>query len=709
LWCRVGTAALERQAMDGPMLQVARSLLQEADAIPMLNVTEIVEEDAANVEAWVSLGLVTQLLLLFTTLCIGHVLEKKEVVWFGEAATALIMGMVVGVIVRFSYTDESYDEVMSFQNEFFFLVLLPPIIFEAGFSLKVEPFLDNIGAICTFAFIGTFISTMSIGFIMWLGGKLGMSYGLTFMEATLFGAIVSATDPVTVLSVFQRLGANADLYSLVFGESVLNDAVAIVLYRTFMSFIGPDDGSATVGSGILSFFVIFIGSMLCGIGVAIISSFAFKTGYFQADNMLEPMLVILFAFTSYMVAEALELSGIVSILFCGIVMAKYTRPNLSEHAALHTGGFFRILASMAETFVFIYIGTSLCLERQAWGLGLTWAFLFLSLFALAISRALNVYPLAAAVNFMRPKEVAIPRTHQHMLWFSGLRGAIAFALSLSAAADLGEPGRVFLTTTFFIILFTVLFNGGMSAYLLSKFHLKGGPAGGVFTLRRYHSLMENEMVEVSKDGSGLPPESSQLASSHGAGPPLDDVPLGERETGDSIHSSTGLNGHGMGSPENSGSPKLSPTKASSVHRSSSLGEALSKSIVPQLKQMHEKVKEINGQSLSEKLSNIDRRYISKYLVGDNSSAVPVRKVDPEGVGLRPTSSDPQLESIELSMSDSSNHCGDAVASLGISPNASNRDAGMKAAASTPVELETSIDVGEAAPSSSDWESFNSTK
>jgi NhaP-type Na+/H+ or K+/H+ antiporter len=78
-----------------------------------------------------------------------------------------------------------------------------------------------------------------------------------------------------------------------------------------------------------------------------------------------------------------------------------------------------------------------CGRCQAWGLGLTWAFLFLSLFALAISRALNVYPLAAAVNFMRPKEVAIPRTHQHMLWFSGLRGAIAFALSLSAAADLG--------------------------------------------------------------------------------------------------------------------------------------------------------------------------------------------------------------------------------------------------------------------------------
>lgn len=74
---------------------------------------------------------------------------------------------------------------------------------------------------------------------------------------------------------------------------------------------------------------------------------------------------------------------------------------------------------------------------QAWGLGLTWAFLVISLVALAASRALNVYPMAALINFMRPKDVAIPRTHMHMMWFSGLRGAIAFALSLSAAADLG--------------------------------------------------------------------------------------------------------------------------------------------------------------------------------------------------------------------------------------------------------------------------------
>mmetsp|Transcript_5583 Transcript_5583/g.14202 ORF Transcript_5583/g.14202 Transcript_5583/m.14202 type:complete len:698 (-) Transcript_5583:324-2417(-) len=689
-----------RAELAGAALAGARALLQDEIA-PALNVSgvELVQEDSADEEAWVSLGLVTQLLLLFTTLCIGHFLEKKRVMWIGEAAVALLLGMFVGVIVRYAYTDKKYDEVMSFQNDFFFLVLLPPIIFEAGFSLNVEPFVDNIGAICTFAFAGTFISTMSIGVMMWLAGKAGMCYGVTFLEATLFGAIVSATDPVTVLSVFQSLGANADLYSLVFGESVLNDAVAIVLYRTVMGFLAPDGGSAGIGSGILSFFIIFLGSTLCGIVVAIVSSVIFKTGYFQAENMLEPMLVILFAFSSYMMAEALKLSGIVSILFCGMVMAKYTRPNLSAHADLHAHGFFKILASMAETFVFIYIGTSLCLERQAWGLGLTWAFLVISLVALAASRALNVYPMAALINFMRPKDVAIPRTHMHMMWFSGLRGAIAFALSLSAAADLGEPGRVFLTTTFFIILFTVLFNGGLSAHMLAKLRLKGGPSGGVFTLRRYHSLMENEMVGVPKDWADDP--------SNGAGQAaLDDVPLADPATanGDmSIHSNAVFSGAELDASQGQASGDSSARPLPPVARSGSIGEALSKSIVPGLKQMHEKVKEMNGASLSEKLSNIDKRYISKYLVAESSS-VPVG-VEPGSI-LRPTVSDSQLEDVELSIREPQGAA--AAAAVGPPNTASLAGAHMSPAASTPAELSTSMaELGEmsrsAAGSPSEWD------
>eukprot|EP00951_Prasinocladus_malaysianus_P002239 scaffold15853_cov47-Prasinocladus_malaysianus.AAC.3 len=89
--------------------------------------------------------------------------------------------------------------------------------------------------------------------------------------------------------------------------------------------------------------------------------------------------------------------------------------------------------------IFVWLLASL----PAWDNGMTWTFLLVALIALAISRALNVYPLAALVNFLRPEDVKIPRSHQHMLWFSGLRGAIAFALSLSAAEDLGgEAPRI---------------------------------------------------------------------------------------------------------------------------------------------------------------------------------------------------------------------------------------------------------------------------
>jgi len=602
------------------MLPLASRFLLE-DALSNQTIPEPVLTDATDEEARVSLGVFTQILLLFTTLVIGHFLERRGVLWIGEAGVALLIGMAVGVIIRFAAASESYREVMTFQNEFFFLVLLPPIIFEAGFSLNTDPFLDNIGAICTFAFGGTFVSTMTIGLLMWGFGAAGMCYALSFLEAVMFGAIISATDPVTVLSVFQRLGANIDLYSLVFGESVLNDAVAIVLYRTVKAFLDPDNDSG-IGSGIVSFLVIFVGSMLVGTVLGVLSSIMFKTGHFRSDHgMIEPMVVVLFAFTSYMIAEAFKLSGIVSVLFCGMLMAKYTRHNLSSNAESQAKGFFKILASLSETFVFIYIGTSLFLQEQAWGIGMTWAFLFLSLVALAVSRAVNVYSLSAAVNFMRPKDVAIPRSHQHMLWFSGLRGAIAFALSLSASNDFGEPGRVIMTTTFFIVLFTVLFNGGLSAWMLNRLGVKGGPAEGAFACRRYQNLEEAASTEPRREQEMTAVPAEKAAQGNDTGEYRDS------DTGDDMSCGTplvdGLNGNarrtlsGAASGLKENDSAGASTRARLLPVSSSVQEAVTK-VMPKMQQLHERVREINGKSLSERLSDIDKKYLSKYLVADRS-------------------------------------------------------------------------------------------
>lgn len=479
---------------------------------------QVTPEQPSNDESWASLAVFTQLALLAISFIAGHILERNRVSWLGEAGCALLLGVGVGMGVKFFAVSETFAKWISFKKEFFFIALLPPIIFDAGFSLKTKPFFSNFGAIALYAFAGTAISTFVVGYIVWLGGWLGICAPLTFLEATLFGAIVSATDPVSVLAVFTRLHVKEQLYALVFGESVLNDAVAIVMYSTLTIFLDKPVSAGACLTALGTFLAIFLGSCIVGIAFALLASWLVKSKYFRSDHLpLESCLVVLFAYSSYMLADGLGLSGIVAILFCGMVMAHFTRPNLSKVSRDRTAAFTKMLATLSETFVFIYIGASLFLEDQAWDKGLTWAFLGVSLVSLAVSRALNVYPCTAMINAVRSPECRIPSGHTFMLWFSGLRGAMAFALSLQAAADLPDSaGRVILTSTFFIVLITVLINGGSSSYLIEKLGLQSdagvphfnlhGPPGG------YHT------VPLAEDHDSPAALSMQGSPHHGSAP-----------------------------------------------------------------------------------------------------------------------------------------------------------------------------------------------
>lgn len=126
----------------------------------------------------------------------------------------------------------------------------------------MDRFMANIDGIATLAFLGTLISTFAMGGVVWGAGALGLCPPFSPLPALLFGSVVSATDPVTVLAVFQRLGAHPDLYSLVFGESVLNDAVAMVLYRSLSTFLATPVTPAALAAAAASFVGVFVGSML---------------------------------------------------------------------------------------------------------------------------------------------------------------------------------------------------------------------------------------------------------------------------------------------------------------------------------------------------------------------------------------------------------------------------------------------------------------
>ncbi|KAJ6848029.1 uncharacterized protein M6B38_116025 [Iris pallida] len=225
------------------------------------------EQQAAGV------GILLQISMLVLSFVLGHVLRRRKFYYLPEASASLLIGLIVGGLANVSHTENNIRGWFNFHEEFFFLFLLPPIIlypeflFLSGFSLAPKPFFSNFGAIITFAIFGTFIASVVTGVLVYLGGLMFLMYKLPLVECLMFGALISATDPVTVLSIFQELGTDTNLYALVFGESVLNDAMAISLYRTMSSVRSNASSGQNLFLIVLRFLETFVGSLSSGVGV----------------------------------------------------------------------------------------------------------------------------------------------------------------------------------------------------------------------------------------------------------------------------------------------------------------------------------------------------------------------------------------------------------------------------------------------------------
>jgi len=383
------------------------------------------------------------------------------------------LGALAGFVLSVSHGVEWFEGLVQFDESVFFLVLLPPIIFEAGYNMKRRYFFRNLGTICTYAFAGTFISTFVVGFLVWAVGAMGLAVQLSFLEALIFGALISATDPVTVLAVFSKLRADNDLFSFVFGESVLNDAVAIVLYRTLGDFRTEEFTAGAVGWAVFSFFEIFIISFFIGVGHALLLGYLCKKVDCAGNEELEHAElagVLVTPYIAYLAAEAAEMSGIVTILFCGIAMALFVKPNISPHAKDLTKNVAKTMAHIFETYVFVYLGLALFTLHQVWDT------VILSVYAIVIclfARLCNIYPLTYILNKFIKNKIG-PRK-QFTMWFSGLRGAIAFVLALQASEDFSAPGQngnTILTTCIMVIFFTVFVFGGYIWPVLEKLELR---------------------------------------------------------------------------------------------------------------------------------------------------------------------------------------------------------------------------------------------
>ncbi|XP_034062528.1 sodium/hydrogen exchanger 6-like isoform X2 [Gymnodraco acuticeps] len=471
-----------------------------------------------------SANLLIFIMLLTLTILTIWLFKHRRFRFLHETGLAMIYGVLVGVILRFGvhvpasmsdvilncavnaspatllvnvsgrfyeYTlkgevsrgkghqvqDDEMLRKVTFDPEVFFNILLPPIIFHAGYSLKRRHFFRNIGSILAYAFIGTVISCFVIGLIMYgivsfmkVVGQLGGDF--FFTDCLLFGAIVSATDPVTVLAIFNELKVDVDLYALLFGESVLNDAVAIVLSSSIVAYqpAGDNNHSFEAMAMLKSFGVflgIFSGSFALGVATGFMTALVTKFTKLRDFPLLETALFFLMSWSTFLLAEACGFTGVVAVLFCGITQAHYTFNNLSPDSQDRTKQLFELLNFLAENFIFSYMGLTLfSFQSHVFNP----MFIIGAFFAVFLGRAANIYPLSFLLNLGRKNK--IKSNFQHVMMFAGLRGAMTFALSIRDTATYAR--QMMFSTTLLIVFFTVWICGGGTTPMLSLMSIPVG-------------------------------------------------------------------------------------------------------------------------------------------------------------------------------------------------------------------------------------------
>ncbi|KAL1920646.1 uncharacterized protein VTP21DRAFT_1023 [Calcarisporiella thermophila] len=398
--------------------------------------------------------------LLSVALFTSYWLQLKKVRAVHETVISIFAGMFVGMLLRVT-PGSIIQNMVTFKHAYFFNLLLPPIILNSGYELKRETFFRNLGAILTFAFVGTFISAIVIGLLAFILSLTNLeNMKLTLLDSMIFGSTLSATDPVTVLAIFSQLKVDANLYAIIFGESILNDAVAIVLSETFNAFRGHALHFTNIMLGIGTFLWVFMGSLAIGLLFGMAVALMLKYTRLHEFPSIESCIISLISYSSYLFSNGCKLSGIVSLLFCGITLKHYATENMSLRTRRTIEYTFQILAQMAENFVFIYLGLTLFTQSD---LDFKPLFSIFTFVFVCIARYCAVFPLAKLLNLisrsLRGPEI-LPRAHVIMLFWSGLRGAVAFALTT------GLKGGQSSVCLIVVVLTVIVFGGTVSRMLV---------------------------------------------------------------------------------------------------------------------------------------------------------------------------------------------------------------------------------------------------
>ncbi|XP_055590057.1 sodium/hydrogen exchanger 3 [Uranotaenia lowii] len=370
---------------------------------------------------------------------------------FPESCLLIVVGVIIGILLRFAIN----LHMSPLTPNTFFFYMLPPIILDAGYFMPNRMFFDNIGTILLMAVVGTIFNIATIGVSLWACGLTGIfNVDLPFLHVFLFSSLISAVDPVAVLAVFEEIHVNEVLYIVVFGESLLNDAVTVVMYHMFESYneIGPSNIiPVDIVSGVGSFFVVAVGGTIIGVIWGFLTGLV--TRFTDHVRVIEPIFIFVMAYLAYLNAEIFHMSGILAITFCGITMKNYVEQNVSHKSHTTIKYALKMLSSSSETIIFMFLGVATVNNEHIWN---TW-FVLLTIVFCSVFRILGVLVLSALANRFRIHKLS--KVDQFVMSYGGLRGAVAFALVLLVSPEHIPLQPMFVTTTIAVIYFTVFLQG----------------------------------------------------------------------------------------------------------------------------------------------------------------------------------------------------------------------------------------------------------
>jgi len=472
---------------------------------------EIPDEDPSSKISSHEFGALNTLMfvgLLMLCIVAGYWLDRTRFGYLPESGAVMLIGAVAGFVIT-RVMDDAELELLQFSPLIFFFVLLPPIIFEAGYTLKKKRFFSNLSAIVCYAVAGTFISTVVVGLLTYAvaaTGLIGVDRSSP-LQSLLFGALISSVDPVATLAILGSNEVNCDplLYSLVFGESVLNDAVAIVLFHVMNSYASESKTfeARDVLIVLFRFCAVALVSVLIGILCGLVCSLIFKSSHLSRFHAYEIQMLFFFSFGSFALAELAHMSGVVALFFCAVTLAHYNYYNLSVQTKISSKYVFESLAKTSETVVFLYMGVSIFISRSSWEP----MFVVLGILFCIVARAANIFPMTLLANLCRTEKIT--KNMQVFMFFSGLRGAVSYALAQQISQDTGSIHgiQVIQTTTLGIVIFTTFFLGGTTSFALERLDLKRGESrergGSDNQLREdfsnYHEMPSASSPQVSPD------------------------------------------------------------------------------------------------------------------------------------------------------------------------------------------------------------------